>query len=240
MMEADLGEGEWLEVSRILESYLLRRAVCNLGTKNYNRIFLSLARNLRADGIGSARLRERLLEQTGESGVWPDDASFRETWLQKPLYGPMNSPKLVHLYGRLNQTFMSSKSERLSFAKQPTVEHIMPQGWLANWPLSNGTKGMTIIELYGASETDPRAIATRRRERAVHTLGNLTILSDGLNTAQSNLPWAKKRPELVKHSLLPINQKLIDASKTPMWDEGAMLKRGEELFERALTIWTRS
>jgi Protein of unknown function (DUF1524) len=128
LMEADLKEAEWLDIARIFESYLLRRAVCNLGTKNYNRIFLSLTRNLRKDGLSSARLKELLLQQTGDSGVWPEDAGFREAWLRRPLYGPLNSPKLVHLYGRLNQTFMSSKSEKVSFDKQPTVEHIMPQG----------------------------------------------------------------------------------------------------------------
>lgn len=239
LMEADFKGDEWLEISGILESYLLRRAVCNLGTKNYNRIFLSLTRNQRRDGLGSAGLKELLLEQTGESGVWPDDASFREAWLHKPLYGPLNSPKLVHLYVRLNQTFMSSKSESVSFEKQPTIEHIMPQGWITNWPLPDGSKGMTNAELFVASETDPRAVATRKRERAIQTLGNLTILSEGLNSAQSNLPWDKKRPELMKHSLLPINQTLVDSSKTPVWDETAILKRGEQLLKPALMIWKR-
>lgn len=142
LMDAELVEAEWQEISRTLESYLLRRAVCNLGTKNYNRIFLSLTRNLRKEGFTAANLKALLLAQTGESGVWPDDAMFREAWLQKPLYGPLNSPKLVYLYGRLNQTFMSSKSESLIFEKPPSVQHIMPQEWEKTWPLPNGTKGM--------------------------------------------------------------------------------------------------
>lgn len=45
------------------------------------------------------------------------------------------------------------------------------------------------MELYGAPEGNPRAIATRTRESAVQTLGNLTILSSGLNSAQSNYGW---------------------------------------------------
>ncbi len=163
LMDAGLDDEQWTAISRILESYLLRRAVCNLGTKNYNRIFLSLARNLRKDGFTALRLKELLHTQTGDSGLWPDDATFREAWLHKPLYGPLNSPKLVHLYGRLNQTFMSAKSEDLVFATPPSVEHIMPQGWETNWPLADNSKGMTFTELFTASETDPRAIATRKR-----------------------------------------------------------------------------
>jgi hypothetical protein len=41
---------------------------------------------------------------------------------------------------------------------------------------------------------------------------------------------------MIKHSLLPINRDLLE---TKVWDEAAILRRGEELFARALTIWLR-
>jgi hypothetical protein len=122
MMECKLNDSEWEEISNVLESYLLRRAVCDLGTKNYNRVFLSLTRNLQKSEFSGERLRALLLALTGESVVWPDDAMFRESWLRKPLYGPLNSPKLVHLFKRLNQTFMSTKSEKVTFSKPPSIE----------------------------------------------------------------------------------------------------------------------
>lgn len=234
LADAELDDAEWRAISAVLESYLLRRAVCNLGTKNYNRIFLGLTRALRKEGFSAEKLKAALLAQSGESGVWPDDAIFKEAWLHKPLYGPLNSPKLVHLYGRLNQTFMSSKAERVSFEDQPSVEHILPQTWLKTWPLADGSKGMDFMELGNAADGDARATATRRRDIALQTLGNLTILSTALNTAQSNLPWDDKRPELMKHSLLPINQALQDQDA---WDEAAILARGESLFSRALRLW---
>jgi Protein of unknown function (DUF1524) len=139
----------------------------------------------------------------------------------------------------LNQTFMSSKSERVVFTSPPTIEHIIPQSWVANWPLPDGSKGIDLFELLllDASATDPRVAASLKRERAVQTLGNLTILSSGLNSAQSNLSWDQKRPEMMKHSMLPINQSLLE---TTVWDETAILNRGEELFSRALQIWGRS
>lgn len=236
LMDAGLDVSEWSNISSILESYLLRRAVCNMGSKNYNRIFLSLTRSLRKDGFTADNLKRSLLAQSGDSGQWPDDATFRESWIFKPLYGPLNSPKLVYLFGRLNQTFMSKKSESLVFGHQPTVEHLMPQAWVSNWTLPDGSKGMEFFELYGAAENDPRAIATRSRERSVQSLGNLTILSSGLNSAQSNLSWHQKRPELAKHSLLPLNQSLLELDT---WDEDAIVKRGSDLFERALKIWPR-
>jgi len=235
IMDGDY-EAEWEEISNILESYLFRRAVCNLTTKNYNRIFLALSRNLRRDGISASGLKALLLAQTGDSGIWPDDVTFREAWVHRPLYGTLNSPKLVHLFTRLNQTFMSAKSETVVFATPPTVEHIMPQNWVANWPLPDGSEGMDMLELFGASDDDPRAVASRKRDTALQTLGNLTILSSALNTAQSNLPWDQKRPEMMKHSLLPLNQVLSDMNT---WDEASILKRGEDLFQRAVRIWPR-
>jgi hypothetical protein len=177
-----------------------------------------------------------LIAQTGESGVWPDDAAFRESWLFKPLFGPLNNPKLVHLYTQLNQTYMSVKSEAVIFAAQPSVEHIMPQNWIANWPFEDGSQGMDDFELWEAPQDDPRAAATRKRDATVQTLGNLTILSTALNSSQSNYGWDQKRPAMMIHSLLPINQMLLE---TKTWDEAAILKRGNETFERALGIWKR-
>ena len=118
-MDARLEDTEWFEISDILESYLLRRAVCNLTTKNYDRVFLALTRNLRKDGFCAERLKSLLLAQRGESVEWPDDTVFRDHWLHQPLYGKLNSPQLVHLLCRLNRTFMSSKSENVVFANAP-------------------------------------------------------------------------------------------------------------------------
>jgi hypothetical protein len=237
LLEEGISEEEWTAISVLIESYLFRRAVCNLGTKNYNRIFLSLTKNLRRDGFNADNVSKLLLEQTGDSGVWPDDATFREAWLQKPMYGILNNPKLVHLYGRLNQKFMSSKSEALFFAEQPSVEHIMPQDWTANWSLPDGSKGLTMMELFQAPENDPRSRATRKREAAIQTLGNLTILSTSLNSAQNNYGWKQKRPAMMKHSLLPLNQSLLEME---IWDESTISKRGEDLFKHALPIWPRA
>lgn len=236
LMDLDLDAEAWKQVSDILESYLFRRAVCGLDTKNYNRIFLSLTRNVRRERFSTDGLRNALLEQTGDSGVWPDDASFREAFLRKRLYGPLNSPKIVHLYTRLNQTFMSPKSEALTFSQPPTIEHIMPREWIMNWPLPDGRRGLTLTELSITPSDDVSAIATRKREESLHTAGNLTILSSALNSAQGNSRWEEKKIAMKNHSLLPINQSVVELDA---WDEDAIFCRGERLFERARHIWGR-
>lgn len=236
LLEAEVANEEWLAISDVLQSYLLRRAVCALGTKNYNKIFLSLTRNLRRDGFTAVNVRNQLLAQTGDSSEWPDDTRFRESWLNAPIYNQQGNSRLVYLLSRLNETFASSKAEGLTFSAQPTIEHILPQSWQEHWPLVDGSKGLDLYELFQAEEGDTRASMTRSRNAKIQTIGNLTILSSGLNTAQSNLSWSDKLPELMRHSLLPINQAL---QGLVTWDETSIEARGRLLFDRALTIWTR-
>ncbi len=234
--EGEPSDDEWRHVGEVLESYIVRRAVCDLGTKNYNKLFLSAARSLRRDGFTARNLEQFLKSQSGDSGLWPDDSRFKEGWLNNELYRPLGSGRLVHIFARLNQRYASSKSESLKFDERPTVEHIMPQSWQKHWPLQSGAQGLTFVELQDAEETDPVAIATRTRNRAVQRLGNLTILSQALNSDESNLGWAAKKPKLMAHSLLPLNLQLHPVSD---WDEKSQSSRGEELFGHAVDIWRR-
>lgn len=235
LLEADLSGSDWRTFSAVLESYLVRRAVCGLTTKNYNRIFLQLTKNLRRDGINVENLTTQLTAMSGDSGEWPANASFRDAWLNKPSYD-LGNAKLTHILGRLNETYTSGKVEPLSFEKQPTIEHIMPRSWVEHWPLPDETKGMEIMELFDAAPDEPRAVATIARGSAVQTMGNLTLLMQPLNSAQSNSAWTAKKPELMLHSLLPINQELHDVTA---WDERAIAARGERLFGKALMIWPK-
>ena len=95
---------------------------------------------------------------------------------------------------------------------------------------------MRVDELLSADAKDPRAIATRIRNAVLQTIGNLTILSQALNSAASNSAWTVKKPELLRHSLLPINQQLQDKVA---WDEDAITARSEALFQRAIKLWPR-
>ena len=112
----------------------------------------------------------------------------------------------------------------------------MPREWIMNWPLPDGRKGLTLTELSITPSDDVRAIATRKREESLHTAGNLTILSSALNSAQGNSRWEEKKIAMKNHSLLPINQSVVELDA---WDEDAIFCRGERLFERARHIWGR-
>ena len=124
----------------------------------------------------------------------------------------------------------------LTGRKEETVERILPQQWIDQWPLDDGSKGMSSHERVDADDGHPRALATRNRHALLQTFGNLTILTQALNSAVSNGPWIAKKPKLLRYSLLPINQELHDQE---IWDETAIAKRSDELLARALKLWPR-
>lgn len=234
LMEVKLDAHQWKRVSDALESYLLRRAICGWTTKNYNQIFLKLTRELHEVGFTPENLSQKLTELQGESVEWPSDAALKEAWLNKPVYQTLNNPKLVHVLLRLNQTYLGKKMEEIAITNPLSVEHIMARDWLEFWPLAGGGTGLSDEELFEADEADPTAIATRDRNARIHTLGNLTILTQPLNSSLSKSAWGVKKPELLKHSLLPINQQLQSKER---WDEDEIAERGNELFEKALRLW---
>jgi hypothetical protein len=84
---------------------------------------------------------------------------------------------------------------------------------------------LTWDEIGKSQPSDGRAEASIRRNSAVQTFGNLTTLTQALNSAVSNGHWSDKRPELLKFSLLPINQYL---GSIDTWDEEAIARRGQE------------
>jgi hypothetical protein len=91
LMGAETGNDELAGMLQDVESYSFRRAVCNLGTKNYNRFFLTVLSKLGKSQFSRPNLRAALVEQTGDSVVWPDNAKFKQAWLSQPAYKAMNA-----------------------------------------------------------------------------------------------------------------------------------------------------
>lgn len=234
LTEQDLTTREWADISTIMESYLLRRAVLGWPTKAYNRIFLTLLKTLRKVGCTSMDLRNALSELEGETSAWPGDEKFMEAWQTQHIYQVLNNAKIVHILRRLSDSYLTSKNEEITIDGSLSVEHLLPQNWIDNWPLAGGSRGMTWAEMAAADPSDPRVAATRARNAAIQTIGNLTVLTQALNSSVSNGAWVTKRPELMKSSLLPINQQL-HAYET--WDEEAIQARGTVLFAKAVRIW---
>lgn len=233
LLSDNLNNKDLNEVGKILESYLMRRAILNLSNKNLNRIFLGLASNLKVNGISLSNVNDYLSTKTGESGMWPTDEQFLKGWTTAQIYNTMSQGLIIHMFLHLNNAMSTAKNEKVE-TTYLTVEHLMPYQWEEYWPLPDGSKGMTYNELYDAEEGDERAEATKFRNSMVQTIGNLTIIPGSLNSAIQNKPWNVKKEELQKYSLLAINQRLWGLDE---WNEITIEHRSEEIFELARHIW---
>lgn len=210
-----------------LESYLVRRMVCDLGTKNYNRFFLSMLQKLRgsSEPISRSTIQQMLLAPDGSAGEWPDDKKFAKAWLEKPLYETLKAMRCAMLLEAVDRAMRTSKQEAVTINGRLTVEHVLPQQWEPPaWPEPPAEAG----------NDDESAV--ERRARLLHSIGNLTLLTQELNSAVSNGPFVNKRPEIAKQSALRLNTYFQDVTT---WDEGEIIKRGELLLEHARRIWPR-
>jgi hypothetical protein len=203
-----------------IESLLVRRMVCQLPTRAYNRLFIDLLKTL--DGSKqelASRVRDTLLQADAESSRWPKDAEFRQAWLNTPVFRRLRRERVRMLLEALELALFTDLTEKLEIKSGLTIEHLLPQHWYAYWPLP---PGMTRTE------------AEERREMLLHTMGNLTLLTKRLNPKVSNGPWDQKQPAILEHSALTLNRQL---QNYPQWTEEAILQRGEALFMVATGIW---
>ena len=211
----NLGQQKLSRALEAMESYLIRRMICRMTTKDYNKLFLELMGKLNAGGAETADeiIVPFFSGQTADSRLWPTDAQIRETFLSLPLYQLLTRGRLRIVLEGLEDALRSPKAEEEHVCRGVlTIEHVMPQGWRDHWPL-------------GASDQQNELEAAEQRDRLLHTIGNLTLVTDRLNPALSNSPWAVKQEELAKHSVLHLNKKLL-SSPPDAWDESSIRERG--------------
>lgn len=223
-----ISEDEFEVILADLESYIVRRAVCRLTPKNYNRIFLALLTKLSKEGLPNrASLRRELLSLEGDSAIWPNDESFIKSIIFEPLYDSIGPRRVRLVLTALELASRTPKQESipLPIGSSLTIEHVMPRGFNPEeWP-------------YPAQETAEEREQESRRWTLLHSLGNLTMLTQPLNSEVSNGPFNLKRPEITKQSLLVLNSYFQRFSDNDVWNEQTILQRGFDLAAQAVKVW---
>ena len=219
---------EFYKVLSVLESFLIRRMMCGLTTKNYNKLFIDLLRHLSSEGSMSAEeVCEYLQSGSGDSLRFPSDEEFRIAFVDTPIYSKLRQYKLNAVLRAIDEALNDNKSETVSLNQKLTIEHLMPQSWHDHWPMED------------TQLTDPedKKELEEMREAKIHTMGNLTLVNSSLNPALSNSNWETKRPEILKFSKLNMTRYFYE---TPSWNEEEITKRGLHLYQKAVEIWPYS
>lgn len=207
-----------------LESFLVRRMACQLTTKNYNRFFLEMMSYCEANGgINEDVVVAYLHRSDAETARWPGDNEFRAALISNPLYTQLTRPKLRMILRAIDAALQNEKSENILLGDELTIEHLLPQSWREHWPIEE------------ADEAKQARLALTR-DVLKHSLGNLTLLTQKLNSSVSQGPWTQKRPAILMHAKLNMNRAF---HVVPLWDEAGIRARSEELANLSLEIWPK-
>lgn len=211
----------------VIESWMVRRMLVRATTKNYNQVVAELVGLLRQSDRSNAGdvIETWLASQSSGSRYWPDDAEVREELTSLLAYRRLGRGRLrmvleaIEDYRRGWRDGKPGLGEERVARGTLAIEHVMPRKWHTHWPLN------------GAQEAE--------RDRALHTLGNLTLLTRKLNSKQSNGPWLGedgKRAGLEQHDVLFLNRELLKTAGD-QWTDDAIAERTKDLIEAILRIW---
>jgi hypothetical protein len=236
--DAGLTEQEALGCFEDLLSYVVRRLICKRETRSYSSLFTGLVGELKgangdAEPPSRVKLQKLLLKHKNDSNDWPTDAQFETAWLTTPAYVEHKASRIEKILLAIEVERRTRFNEAITVNSRLSVEHVMPQKWYEHWPLADGRTGRTPEQRFLDGESDP---PSEERERLVHSFGNLTLLTQPLNSSISNSGFPVKRVEIAKQSAFGLNRYFVDMAE---WDVDQMRTRGKALFESALRLWPR-
>jgi hypothetical protein len=233
LLDSELPEVPKLQVDKslgVLESWLVRRMLVRATSQSYTQVVSELIAELnKSDRSAPGDVLEQWFRnQHGDNRYWPDDDEMRREVSSLLAYRRLRSGRLRmvleaiedHLRGFGNPETAGMSEQRVTrgtFA----VEHVMPRKWDKHWPVADGQE------------------ATESRDRNIHLLGNLTLLTAKLNSSVSNGPWQgknSKRDGIEKHSVLHLNRELLQLAGDN-WTEAKIVDRTGQLVDAIVKIW---
>lgn len=205
-----LTKNEFMEICRLIESYVFRRAICELATNSMNKTFALFAKSLKKNNYLESTKATFLLLPSYRR--FPGDEEFKHNLQQKDIYNFRNR---MYLFRRLEN--FNRRKEPIS-VNEYEIEHIMPQNknLSQEWKEELGADWKRIWEAY------------------LHRLGNLTLT--GYNKEYSDRPFRKKRDmeNGFAQSPLRLNASLATLDR---WNETEICNRAIGLADQSLQVW---
>ena len=204
-----ISQAEFVEVVLLVESYVFRRAVCDIPTNSLRQTFATFARKLKKDRYVESVKAEFL--KLPSYRRYPLDDEFKRQLKVRNLYAFNRRSYWLRRFEN------HGRKERVA-VQDYTIEHIMPQNEDLNsaWQVALGENWQLLHAQY------------------LHTLGNLTLT--GYNSEYSDRPFEEKRDMEggFRYSPLKLNKGLAESES---WNEAAITKRANKLSNQAIHIW---
>jgi uncharacterized protein with ParB-like and HNH nuclease domain len=186
-------DDELINILKIIESFVLRRFICDVPTNALNKIFMTLGKEIKKHEDYEQKYFEifkYILIKKDSNQRFPDNKEFKDKIVSKDIYNVQGKNKIYLLEQFENYNNREKvRVEELINNNKLTIEHIMPQTLTPDWKKELGENWTEIHEKY------------------LHTLGNITLT--GYNSEYSNRPFIEKRDMKEKGFSDSINLKKI-------------------------------
>jgi len=202
-----------LEGILLLENYFVRRFLAGEQSGYTNKMFPALGREIDYSRFAIS-LRQSLSQKN-----YPTDNRVREGIRSASLYDHRKQQRVVYILNRINYFLSEGSGAYTILDSEPTIEHIMPQTLNNSWKSALGSDWQDIHQDY------------------LHTLGNLTLVTQDWNASLSNTTFQNKLEKLKNHGLR-LNQDYFGSQHVfSNWDAQAIQDRATYLSDFVLRIW---
>ena len=201
---------------RVVESYLVRRALVGIDSKGNSDNIARVARDL-GGSVPAADLLAEKLAATADG--FPTDDQVREAVVGTNAYTPNGKHQTVRFVLRDIEDLLQPREQVDLDDRGYTIEHILPRTLTDEWRAS-----LEPDVAEGESVEDVHA-------ELVHQLGNLTLTM--YNRELDRDPWPEKSG-LLAQSRLAMNRGL---ATQPTWGRQQIRDRGFELAHQIVEIW---
>lgn len=206
------------ELFGIIETYIMRRMITHSNTKNYNQLFTDKLINNRV--LSKQEFLDYIEKRDDKVNYLPTDEELEKGFNSSILINKQSAGILYLIESKIRN---EKDSTALLGINKYSLEHLMPKKWRNNW------------DKLSSKESEIN------RDRKLLTLGNLTIITQSLNSSIRDSKWEdklkgkNKKGGLIEYSggLKTISQFL----EYPEWDEKTIEERALFLYEKAKQIW---
>ena len=206
----EAGEQDFLAALDLIESFLVRRAVCGLPTNSYPKMFAALAFWIRdTQPLTDIKVAFQLQPM---GYTFPSDGDFNAELKENDFYGEKRSKPICK---PLLERFENHDTKEPSSTSGCEIEHVMPKGenLREEWRDMLGEDWKNVHETWK------------------HRLGNLTLTA--YNQPLSDKSFAEKK-KIFSKSGLRLNSFIREQAR---WTAAEMEKRTDEFAGKALEIW---
>lgn len=211
LKQDEISREEFVEGLGVLENYLVRRYLAGEPTNYLNKMFPTLWRE-----IDKGRFVESL-RQVLVTKNCPSDNRLNQALLSHQIYDRRSNHRIYFILQAINRYLSVGSGGHTVLDSEPTIEHILPQSADTYWKKDLGEEWEEVVGDY------------------LHTLGNLTLVTQEWNSVLSNASFSTKQLKLASHAL-KLNSSYFDGS-IDVWGLKSIQTRTKWLTKYILEIW---